>query len=345
VKEITTIGLDLAKQVFQVHGADARGHAVLRRKLRRSQVLPYFAQLPPCVVGMEACAGAHYWARQIERLGHAARLIPPQYVKPYVKTHKTDMADAEAICEAVQRPGMRFVPIKNAEQQAILAVHRARESLVRARTATANHIRGLLSEYGIVLPQGMRYLAKVREAMINHELPGVFCELIDLQLEHLREIDGRIDLLEKQLALWYRGNEACQRLRTIPGVGLLTATAIVASVGSARHFSSGRHLASWVGLVPRQHSTGGKARLMGMSKRGDGYLRRLLIHGARAVLRHAQKQPEAERLWHVRLMLRRHKNVAAVALANKNARTIWALLTSDAVFDPLRRVLRPAPAV
>lgn len=344
MKQITTIGLDLAKAVFQVHGTDERGQCVVRKQLKRAQVATYFAQLPPCLIGMEACGGAHHWARQLQAFGHDVKLIPPQYVRPFVKTNKTDAADAEAICEAVRRPGMRFVPIKTVEQQAILSIHRARQGFVRARTATSNHIRGLLAEYGIVLLKGTQNLVKVRGAMIGHELPGSFLRLIDLQLDYLREVEGRIEQLERQIELWHRDSEASQRLIAIPGVGILTATAMVASVGDGRQFRNARHLATWLGLAPRQSSTGGKPRLLGISKRGDVYLRTLLIHGGRAVLRYASGRPNADRAWHVQVMRRRHKNIAAVALAHKNARTIWALLTKHQVYDPQQRAAMPVAA-
>lgn len=330
MKKITAVGLDLAKAVFQVHGADEDGRAVMRKTLRRGQVAEFFAQLPVCVVGMEACGSAHHWARKFREMGHEVRLIAPQYVKPYVKTNKTDAADAEAICEAMRRPGMRFVPMKTTEQQAILSVHRARQGFVRARTATVNHIRGLLAEFGIVLPPGIENLSRAREAMIDHDLPGIFRQLIELQLHHLRELQDRIEELERQIGRWHRDNEASQRLMAIPGVGLLTATAVVATVGDARQFRNSRDMAAWLGLTPRQHSTGGKPKLLGISKRGDVYLRTLMIHGARSVLQVAEKRAGAERTWHVQVMRRRHKNVAAVALAHKNARTIWAIFGARA---------------
>jgi transposase len=335
MKKITSVGLDLAKAVFQVHGADEGGRTVLMKRLSRSQVVNFFAKLPPCLVGMEACASAHHWARQLAALGHSVRLMAPQYVKAYVKTNKTDAADAEAICEAVRRPNMRFVPVKTREQQAILTVHRVRESYVKARTAQANQIRGLLGEYGMVLPQGVKQLARVRELLDQTEdLPEVFKQMIGMQLDHLKELEARILEAERQIQQWQREDEASKRLMAIPGVGILTATAISASVGDARQFTSSRQMAAWLGLVPRQHSSGGKARLQGISKRGDVYLRKLLIHGARAVLHPAQAKPEAEHTWLVQVMRRRNKNVAAVALAHKNARIMWALLSRKEIFDP-----------
>lgn len=341
MKKITAVGLDLAKTVFQVHGADEDGRAVLRKQLRRGQVAEFFSQLPPCLVGMEACGSAHHWARKLQQMGHQVRLIAPQYVKPFVKRNKTDAADAEAICEAMQRPGMRFVAVKTGEQQAILSVHRARQGFVRARTATVNQIRGLLGEFGIVLPQGIHHLAKVRETMAGQELPGVFRQLIELQLDHLRELQDRVEELDRQIERWHRSSEASQRLMAIPGVGILTATAIVATVGDGRQFRNSRDMAVWLGLTPRQHSTGGKPKILGISKRGDVYLRTLMIHGARSALL-VDSRAGVERAWHVRLARRRHQNIAAVALAHKNARTMWALLAREQKYDPACRA--PAAA-
>lgn len=331
--KIATVGLDLAKTVFQVHGADAAGRTVIRKQVRRGQLLQFFTQLPPCLVGMEACGSSHHWARKLQALGHEVRLIPPQYVKPYVKTNKTDAADAEAICEAVGKPNMHFVPIKTLDQQSILAVHRVRTGFLKARVAIGNQIRGLLAEFGIVLPVGALKASKVREAMIDQGLPDSFEHLIELELDHLREVQDRLTELERQLEVWHRQSEPAQRLSAIPGVGVLTATAVVASVGDARQFRNSRQMAAWMGLVPKQHSTGGKPKLLGISKRGDTYLRTLLIHGGRSVLRHSTA-PDA---WHNRLVQRRHKNVAAVAIANKNARTIWALLAKEQRYDPMTR--------
>jgi len=329
--KLTTIGIDLAKEVIQVHGADDKGKAVLKKQLKRAQVLPYFANLTPCRIGMEACGGAHYWARKLQALGHEVKLIAPQYVKPYVRRNKNDAADAEAICEAVTRPNMPTVPIKNVEQQAILSVHRARQGLIKARTAQSNQMRGLLAEYGFAIPRGIAYLAqRVPEILedADNELPGSFRRLIQRLLDHLKELDRQAKELEAEIGCWHKENAASQKLAGIPGVGPLTASAMAASIGDARNFKNGRQLAAWLGLVPRQHSTGGKSTLLGISKRGDSYLRTLLIHGARAVLRRLAAKPEAEP-WINDLLSRRHKNVATVALANKNARTIWALLAHD----------------
>ena len=333
---LTTIGIDLAKNVFQVHGANEKGKAVLKKQLKRTQMLPFFANLAPCRIGMEACGSAHYWARKLQALGHTVQLIAPQYVKPFVKRNKNDAADAEAICEAMTRPNMPTVPIKNASQQAILSVHRARQGFVKARTAQANQIRGLLAEFGITIPKGIGHIAKrVPEILEDGEndLPGSFRLLIGRLADHLKELNRQVGELEAQIQLWHKDNSASQKLAKIPGIGPMTASATVASVGDARNFKNGRQLAAWLGIVPRQHSTGGKSTLLGISKRGDSYLRTLLIHGARAVIRVAERKPNADP-WLKNLLARRHKNVAAVALANKNVRTIWALLAHDRDYEP-----------
>lgn len=334
--KITTIGIDLAKVVFQIHGVDERGKVAVRRQLKRAEMAKYFANLEPCLIGMEACGSAHYWARKLQGFGHTVKLMAPQFVKPYVKTNKNDMADAEAICEAVSRPTMRFVAMKIVEQQAILSVHRARQGFVKARTAQANQIRGLLSEFGIVIPQGIGAIAKhVPEILEDGEngLPGTMRNLIARLTENLKEMDRQAKELEAQIQRWHRENEASRKLAEIPGLGPITASAIVATVGDAREFKNGRQLAAWMGLVPKQNSSGGKQTLLGISKRGDTYLRTLMIHGARAVIRFAENKAEPES-WMRKLMARRNKNVAAVALANKNARIVWALLANDRTFRP-----------
>jgi len=326
---ITTVGIDLAKSVFQVHGVDARGKAVLRRQLRREQVAAFFVNLPPCLIGMEACASAHYWGRTLERFGHTVRLMAPQFVKPYVKTNKNDAADAEAICEAVSRPSMRFVPIKSIEQQAVLSVHRVRQGFVKARTAQANQIRGLLGEFGLVIPQGIRHIAQRVPALLedaSNELPLEFRQLIDRLTCHLKELDQQVRELERQIVAWHRSSELSRKLEKIPGIGPLAATALVASIADARSFNNGRQVSAWLGLVPRQNSSGGKSTLLGISKRGDVYLRTLLIHGARSAILAAKRQGECKNVWLANLLNRRHANIAAVALANKNVRTVWALL-------------------
>jgi transposase len=335
--EITTIGLDLAKNVFQVHGADRNGKPQLSRQLRRSQVRSFFARLKPCLVAMEATRSANYWARELRALGHEVKLIAPQFVKPYVKANKTDAADAEAICEAATRPTMRFVPVKTADQQAALSLHRARSGLVRARTGVANQIRGLLEEFGVVLAIGIKHVRDDVPALIEDgeiDLPVLFRRILKELHAHLRELDQRIEALEGELKAWHRANDASKRLEKIPGVGWLTATALVASIGDARTFKNGRQLAAWLGLVPRQHSSGGKPRLLGISKRGDAYLRTLLIHGARAAIRTVDRDRTATGQWARQLMTRRPKNVAVVARANKNARIVWALLAHDRDYEP-----------
>lgn len=332
--EITTIGLDLAKNVFQVHGVNERGKAVLRKQLKRDQVAAFFANLPPCLVGIEACASSHHWARKLQAMGHTVRLMAPQFVKPYVKSNKNDAADAEAICEAVSRPSMRFVPIKNVEQQSVLSLHRVRQGFVRARTAQANQIRGLLGEYGLVVPQGITYIAQRVPSLIEdaeNELPGTFRLLIQRLLDHLKALQEQVDEIEVQIKAWHRASEPSQRLEKVPGIGPLTASALVASIGDAKNFDNGRQFAAWLGVVPRQHSSGGKPTLLGMSKRGDAYLRTMLIHGARSVIYRATQKADLDS-WLVKLTTRRNKNVAAVAMANKTARTVWALLAHGREF-------------
>lgn len=335
--KITTVGIDLAKNVIQIHGVDERGKTKLRKQLKRAQVASFFATLEPCLIGMEACGSAHHWARKLQGFGHTVRLMAPQFVKPYVKTNKNDVADAEAICEAVGRPNMRFVPLKTTEQQGVLAMHRARQGFVKARTAQANSIRGLLGEFGIVIPQGMSPLAKrVPEILEDGEngLTGSFRQLLQRLLEHLKELDRQVGELEREIQVWHRENEASCKLAKVPGIGPITASALVASVGDAKNFANGRQMAAWLGLVPRQHSSGGKPTLLGISKRGDSYLRTLLVHGARSVVRYAEGKTNPAADWLKSLLTRRNTNVAVVALANKNARVAWALLAHDREFRP-----------
>lgn len=330
--KITTVGIDLAKNVIQIHGVDERGKTVLRKQLKRAQVASFFATLEPCLIGMEACGSAHHWARKLQGFGHTVRLMAPQFVKPYVKTNKNDVADAEAICEAVGRPNMRFVPLKTTEQQGVLALHRARQGFVKARTAQANAIRGLLGEFGIVIAQGMSPLAqRVPEILEDGEngLSGSFRQLLQRLTEHLKELDRQVGELEREIQVWHRENEASRKLAKVPGIGPITASALVASVGDAKNFANGRQMAAWLGLVPRQHSSGGKPTLLGISKRGDCYLRMLLVHGARSVVRYAEGKTNPASGWLKSLLSRRNTNVAVVALANKNARIAWALLAHD----------------
>lgn len=331
--EIAVVGFDLAKHVFQVHAADGSGKPVLKKALRRQQVLAFFARLPRCLVGMEACATAHHWAREIQALGHEVRLIPPRYVRPFVKRNKNDAADAEAIAEACVRPAMRFAPVKSAEQQSVLMLHRARELLVRQRTMLINALRGHCAEFGIIAAQGAGRAKSLIAAVGDPEakLPEVARTALLSLIEQLRAAEAQIAAIEDELSAWCRTSETSRRLVTIPGVGLITATALVATIGDARQFRSGRHMAAWMGLVPRQHSSGGKEKLGGISKRGDGYLRRLLVHGARAAIRW-QRSGAVPSAWLDGLLIRRPKNVALVAMANKTARIAWAVLTQDTRF-------------
>jgi transposase len=332
--KITTVGIDLAKTSFQIHAVDEFGKTVLKKQLRRNQVTAFFVNLSPCLIGMEACGGAHYWARKLEGFGHTVRLMAPQYVKPYVKTNKNDAADAEAICEAVARPNMRFVPIKNKEQQSVLALHRVRQGFVKARTAQANQIRGLLSEFGLIIPQGIVNLAKMVPELLedaSNDLTGTFRSLVQRLMDHFKELDRQVAEIEGQIKTWHQSNDLSRKLEKIPGIGPITASALVATIGDAKSFDNGRQVAAWLGLVPRQHSSGGKSNLLGISKRGDSYLRTLLIHGARAVIFRAQQKVVKDG-WLHKLLERRNKNIAAVALANKNARIVWALLANDREF-------------
>lgn len=334
----TTIGIDLAKNVFQVHGVDAQGKITVRKQLRREQMSAFFVNLPACLIGMEACGSAHHWARVLQGMGHEVRLMAPQFVKPYVKGNKNDQADAQAICEAVSRPSMRFVPLKTLQQQSMLALHRVRQGAVKARTAQANQIRGLLGEFGLVVPQGIGHIAKRVPELIEdaaNELPGQLRLLIQDMLEQLKQMDLRVQALRQQIEQLHQSDELSRKLAQVPGIGPITASALVASIGDAKNFKNGRQVAAWLGLVPRQHSTGGKPNLLGISKRGDTYLRTLLIHGARAVLFHAQRKGQEQDVsWLSSLAQRRNKNVAAVALANKNARIAWALLAHGCAYEP-----------
>ena len=336
--KITTVGIDLAKNVFQVHGVNEQGKDVLKRQIKRDQMATFFVNLPPCVIGMEACGGAHHWARKLQGFGHTVKLMAPQFVKPYVKTNKTDAADAEAICEAVARPNMRFVPVKNIEQQAVLSLHRVRQGFVGARTALANQIRGLLAEFGLVFPQGISHVCgKVPELIedASNELPGTFRLLIQRLLDHLKELDRQVSELEAQIKTSHRASEASRKLEKIPGIGPITASALVATIGDAKSFDNARQLAAWLGLVPAQSSSGGKATLLGISKRGDTYLRTLLVHGARAVLwAFRSKADQSGNAWLQKLLERRNANVAVIALANKNARIVWALLACGREYEP-----------
>jgi transposase len=326
--QVVRIGLDIAKSSFQVHGVDAHGKVVIRKQLTRGKVLSYFAQLPPCLMGLEACGGAHYWARELGKLGHDVRLMAVAMIQPYRTNQKNDQNDAEAICEAVSRPRTRFVPVKSEAQQAVLTVHRARELLVTERTALANQIRGLLMEYGVVIAQGIQRLRReLPERLAAAEtLPELVREVVGELRERLLGLDRRITDYDHRIEQLAKQNEATRRLMQVEGVGPITATAIVATIGNGHAFEHGRQFAAWVGLVPRQHSTGGKTVLGRITKHGNGYLRTLLIHGARAVLQFSAKRSDQKRRWVEAVRQRRGNNIAAVALAAKHARILWALL-------------------
>jgi len=325
MNDVTTVGIDLAKNVFSLHGVDARGAVVLRKSVSRAKLSGIVAQLPPCLIGMEACSGAHEWARRFTEFGHTVKLMAAKFVAAYRKSGKNDGNDAEAICEAVSRPSMRFVPVKSREQQAQLCVHRVRSGFVEERTATLNRLRGLLAEFGHVLPLGANAL-RAQVPNLLEDLPALAADAARDLLEHVRELDARILGYERQIQAHVRSSEPAQRAQTQMGVGAITASAIVASVGEAREFKNGRQFAAWLGLVPRQHSTGGKTRLGQITRSGDGYLRTLLVLGARAVLRRAPRESDPLSRWAVALRERRGYHRACVAIAAKNARRVWAVL-------------------
>ena len=337
--QIIRVGVDISKSVFQVHGVDGRDKPVWRAKLKRSSWLGVLsAKLEPgCEVGLEACSGAHHWARELQTRGYRPRLIAPQFVKPYVKSNKTDRNDAEAICEAMARPSMRFVSVKSVEQQDLQALHRVRSTLVGQRTAKANQIRGLVAEYGLVAPVGVAPLRQAIPLWLEdgeNGLSAMFRQLLNDLWADLRELDERVWALDKQIELIARGHPVARRLLKLRGVGPLTATAMVSALGNGTDFRRGRDFAVWVGLTPRMHGTGGKDRLLGISKRGDAYLRKLLVHGARSVIRHAVDLDDPLSAWIKRLLSRKHVNVVTVALANKTARLAWALVRHGEEYRP-----------
>ncbi len=340
MNEVITIGVDLAKNVFQVHGVDAEGAVVVRRQLRRRQVLAFFKKQRPCLVGMEACATSHYWAREIAALGHEVKLMPPRYVKPYVKRGKNDAADAEAICEAVTRPTMRFVAVKSTEQQSVLMLHRTRELLVRQRTMRVNAIRAHMAEFGVVartgLPQVKALLAVITDGE-DERIPPLARTCLEGLARQLLSLEREIVGAERRIHAWHRTNEESLRLETTPGIGPITASALASSIANPSIFKSGRSMAAWIGLVPRQNSTGGKERMGRISKQGDHYLRWLLVAGAMTVIRHAKRRGTTDR-WLANIIADKPTKVAAVALANKNARIAWALLRHGGTYR------RPASA-
>jgi transposase len=342
--EITTIGLDLAKNVYQVHAIDGVGEVVVRKALRRVQVLRFFERLDPCLVGMEACGTSHYWAREISKFGHEVRLMPPAYVKPYVKRGKTDASDAEAICEAVSRPTMRYVAIKSCEQQAALTVHRTRDLLVKQRTQLVNMIRGLLAEFGIEIRRGITHAVSLAERIAAGEMPDIptlAAKMIASLAGQVLDLQTRLRAIERELLAWHRSSDIARRLATIPGVGTICATAFAASVTDPHQFRSGRQFAAWLGLTPLQHSSGGKERLGRISKMGDKYLRRLLVVGMTSLVRRAKYKPDAVDRWLAALLSRKPARVVTVALANKAARVIWAIMARGGIY----RAPQPTGAV
>lgn len=327
---IRTLGIDLAKNIFQIHGVDHAGKKVVNKSIKRNKLPEFINQLPPCLIAMEACGGSNYWGQKFIDMGHEVRLISPQFVKPYVKSNKNDMVDAEAICEAITRPNMRFVAIKNKEQQDIQCIHRVRARLVKEKTALVNQIRGFLHEYGVVIPQGISYVKSELPLILedgNNGLTPSGRELFNDLYIQLKNIVLKVEEYDKKVEKICASNPICKLVCKLPGIGSLTATAIIALVGNINVFKNGRELSAYLGLVPRQHSSGGKTRLLGISKRGDRYVRCLLIHGARAALFRAKTLPESKANWLKELILRRGFNRTVVALANKNARTIWAIMT------------------
>jgi transposase len=327
--EVSTIGLDIAKAVFQVHGVDSGGAVVIRRRISRVKMLEFFADLPRCLIGIEACPSAHHWGRELTGLGHTVKLMPPSYVKAYLKRSKNDANDAAAICEAVTRPSMRFVPIKTKQQQTALMLHRTRQLLVRQRTMLSNALRGHLAELGVVSAKGRNGTAELLKIVADAEdrrIPPAARGILDVLARQYSAIGTEIGSIDKNILAWHRSCEPSRRLAEIPGIGPIIATALVAEIGDWKAFASGRNLAAWIGLVPKQHTTGGKDRLGSITKQGNRYLRWLLVVGATAVIRYAQKHGTKNRPWLARLMERRPAKVAAVALANKIARIAWAIM-------------------
>jgi transposase len=330
MSNISVVGIDLAKNVFQIHGNDKQGKCVLRKRVSRQKLIEFMAQLPPCLVGIEACGGAHYWGRTLQEMGHTVKIMAPQFVKPYVKSNKTDRNDAEGIAEAVTRPNMRFVPIKTVEQQDALLIHRARELVMRQRTAQANQIRGLLAEYGIIVAKGIQNLEEImiiideNKERLSIKAQGILKRLC----EQFKVFEAEMEYYNKSIEQTVKQDPMCQAILKIEGVGPITASAITATIGDAKAFKNGREVSAWLGLVPRQNSSGDKVRLGGITKRGDRYVRKLLVHGARAVVRVTGNKTDRRSMWINDKRKRLGFNKAAVALANKNARIIWAMLAT-----------------
>jgi transposase len=330
MSNVKVLGIDLAKNIFQIHGANAKGKGVLRKRLTRAKLIEFISNLSPCLIGIEACTGAHYWARTFKSMGHEVNMMSPQFVKPFVKSNKNDRNDAEAICEAVTRPNMRFVPIKNIEQQDTLLSHRAREFAIKQRTGLANQIRGLLSDYGVIIPKGISHMKELPDILDkNTEKLSLKSRKFFLGLyEQFKQIDAQVTIHENEIKAMVSEDAMCQEVMNVEGVGPITASAIVATIGDAKVFKNGREVAAWLGLVPKQHSSGNKIVLGGISKRGDRYIRKLLIHGARSVVNVCEKKTDPKNVWIADKKRRRGYNKASVALANKNARVIWAIMAT-----------------
>ena len=334
--DIKTLGIDLAKNIFQLHGTNSAGKQVLSKRLSRERLIEFMSNCTPCLVGIEACSGADYWARTLQLLGHEVKIIAPQFVKPYVMANKNDKNDARGIAEAVTRPEMKFVAVKTAAQQDVLMVHRIRELLVKQRTAQANQIRGLLNEYGVILPQGICQVRQLMERLDDHKshLSSTAYALFVRLYEQFKSIDNEVSFYDQEIKAQAMNNPLCCEVMKIEGIGPMTSSAIVASIGDPKAFKNGREVSAWLGLTPKQHSSGHKVRLGGISKRGDRYLRTLLIHGARTVTRYCDNKTDKKNQWVARKKLHHGANKAAVALANKNARIIWAIMATGACYQP-----------
>lgn len=332
---ITTLGIDLAKSIFQLHGVDSKGKKVLKKRLKRNELLRFIAQLPECTIIMEACGGANYWYRQFKKFGHDVKLISPQYVKPFVKTNKNDCNDAEAIVDAGTRPSMNFVSPKTIEQQDVQSIHRVRSRLISNRTAVANQIRGLLAEYGIIIAKGIWKLKSSLPGILEdaeNELTMIMRDLIYDLYQDLCTLNERVNKCDKQIKIIFENNKTCQKIAKIEGIGIICATALIAAVGDATVFESGRQMSAWLGLVPRQHSSGNKTQLLGISKRGDCYLRKILVHGARSTVYRAKNKEDRRSQWVTGIKERRGNNKACVALANKNVRIAWSIIKNESEY-------------